>query len=115
MPKRPGRLCPRCGAIRHDDQCGQCGWKKKTYGWRADRERGTRQERGYDEAWLRLRVRKLAADPLCEVCLEKGVTEEAKQVHHVKKFSGRRDPLRLDVQNLQAVCVACHAELTREG
>lgn len=115
MPKRPGRLCPRCGRIRHDDHCENCGWRKQAWGWKSDRERGTRQQRGYDQAWLRLRARKLARNPLCEVCLAKGLTEEAKQVHHVKGFRGLRDPLRLAWSNLQSVCVACHEEMTREG
>ena len=115
MPRRPGRLCVRCGAIRHTDRCEACGWQKRKWGWKKDEDRGSRQERGYDQAWINLRLRKLARDPLCEVCEAQGITTAAAQVHHVQPFSGKRDPLRLQLGNLQAVCVACHARLSMEA
>ena len=62
-----------------------------------------------------MRLRKLVRNPLCEVCLAKGLTEEARQVHHIKAFKGLRDLLRLAWSNLQSVCVPCHKELTREA
>ncbi len=115
MPQRPGRLCPKCRAIRYGDRCEACGWEKKRWGWKPDRERGTRKQRGYDNTWLRLRLRKLARDPLCEVCLANGMTQEAEQVHHKVPFNGLRDPLRLQWANLESVCRACHAKMTAEA
>lgn len=115
MAKRPGRLCPRCRAIRHGDTCPACGWEKEKWGWKSDKQRGTRQQRGYDEAWLKLRVRKLARDPLCEVCLREGHTTAAEQVHHKVPFKGKTDPLRLQWDNLQSVCRPCHAKLSAEA
>ncbi len=105
MPTRPGRLCPRCRAIRHTDKCGACGWSLSTW---ANRARGSRHKRGYDARWVRLRIRKLARDPLCEVCRVAGRTTEATQVHHLKPFNGVNDPLRLQWDNLESICGECH-------
>jgi len=74
----------------------------------SDAQRGTRQERGYDKTWLRLRAAKLAEDPLCERCLAAGQTQEAHEVHHKIPFQGLDDPLRLDWDNLESLCRPCH-------
>ena len=103
MARRPGRLCPQCRAIRHADKCEACGWEKKRWGWK---DRGTRQQRGYDQAWLGLRTRKLARYPLCEVCEATGITTVATEVHHIVPFKGVRDPRRLQWDNLQSICRA---------
>ena len=115
MAKRPGRLCVRCRAIRHTDKCDACGWEKKKWGWDRNKDRGTRQERGYDQAWLNVRARKLARDPLCEVCLREGHTTAAEQVHHIQPFKGKGDVRRLQWTNLLSTCGECHARLTREA
>ena len=62
-----------------------------------------------------MRARKLAHDPLCEPCAAKGLTQEAEQVHHIKPFDGRSDPLRLQWMNLMSICRKCHDRLTREA
>ena len=85
---------------------------KTASNWRSDARRGTRQERGYDNLWLKLRAAKLAADPLCEDCLKQGRTQEAHEVHHIEAFEGLWDPLRLDWDNLASLCRPCHRAVT---
>ena len=78
----------------------------EVHGWVPDRDRGTRQERGYDKTWLKLRAMVLANEPLCRVC----GTAEAMHVDHIVPLS--RGGSRLDMDNLQPICVACHATKT---
>ena len=113
MPKKPPTLCrPPCPGLWNGERCTVCDRKPSQTGWADDKQRGTRQARGYDNDWLKLRARKLRDKPLCEVCEEAGKIVVATQVHHVKPFRGLRDPLRLDMRNLQSVCDACHGRLT---
>ncbi len=113
------KACPRplCPGYVIEGKCDTCEYdanaKRKRTGWQSDNERGTRQERGYDQAWLDLRARKLAHDPLCELQLE-GCRDFAEEVHHVVSFHGLHDPLRLDWDNLQSACKWCHGKVTRE-
>ena len=62
--------------------------------------------------WRKVRALKLARDPLCEDCLEHGVTEAATQVHHVEGLVKRAD-LAFVLENLASLCATCHA--TREA
>jgi len=48
--------------------------------------------------------------PLCEICLAKGISEPAVEVHH--RQSLRNGGARLDPDNLQALCVRCHRIIT---
>ena len=64
--------------------------------------------RGYDAAWRRLRLDHLAANPLCEKCRRGGRVTAATQVHHIRRFNGLDDPLRLDSRNLESICDPCH-------
>lgn len=85
---------------------------KPSGGWRG--QTGTRQQRGYDAAWDRLRLTILARDHhLCQVCLATGRPTSARTVDHIKpKAQGGTD----ESDNLRAICDACHAEkTTREG
>lgn len=58
-------------------------------------------------AWREVRAIKLSIQPMCEVCLEAGRLTEAKLVHHIVEV---RDDYsrRLDIDNLQSICQACH-------
>jgi len=113
MVRRARQICTRRGCRGLYDPatrtCTVCG-VRPTWRWRTDR--GTRTERGYDNAWLRLRNAKLHEDPLCEHCLARGETEEAVEVDHIRPFRGRDDPLRLDWANLQSLCAKCHKTKT---
>ncbi len=62
--------------------------------------------------WRRLRVMKLARDPLCEDCRAHGRGEPAVQVHHVEGLAERPD-LAFAWSNLASLCTRCHA--LREG
>lgn len=61
--------------------------------------------------WQSLRLRKLAMNPICEVCNK----VPAVAVHHVKQ--ARFNPeLHFDLENLQSICHSCHAaESAREA
>ena len=72
--------------------------------------RGTTSERGYNDAWPRLRAMHLADEPLCRPCLQSGRTTAATEVDHIVPFTGIHDPLRLDDSNLQSICRQCHRQ-----
>jgi 5-methylcytosine-specific restriction protein A len=81
-----------------------------------DREqrRGSREERGYDRRWQRVRLGFLQDHPLCVDCGAKGIVTVATDVHHVLKIADYPE-LRLDPRNLMALCHGCHAERTARG
>jgi 5-methylcytosine-specific restriction enzyme A len=86
---------------------GRCAKHAK----KANQQRGTTAERGYDHVWERLRLRKLRANPLCElnvICEGMFPENRATQVDHKIRISERPD-LRLEWTNLQSVCTPCHA------
>lgn len=75
------------------------------------RERGTRQQRGYDAAWQRVRLAHLAAEPLCRFCKRMGRITAATEVDHI--VSIREAPhLRLEDSNLRSLCKPCHSRRT---
>ncbi|MBL1219128.1 MAG: HNH endonuclease, partial [Planctomycetes bacterium] len=68
--------------------------------------------RGYDRTWRRLRRMYLARHPLCEHCLRYDDVTPATEVDHI--VSLRDGGERLDVNNLQSLCRACHARKTAQ-
>jgi len=79
-----------------------------------DRDRGTPQERGYDETWRKLRAYVLRREPLCRFCSERGRTTPATVVDHIVPIS-QAPELRLEPSNLRALCESCHnARTARE-
>jgi 5-methylcytosine-specific restriction endonuclease McrA len=74
------------------------------------KERGTRQERGYGAAWQRIRKLAIARDRgLCQTCLAKSKVTPFDEVDHIKpKAQGGTDNL----DNLQCICKPCHAVKT---
>jgi len=79
-------------------------------GWDDDRRRGNRHQRGYGNAWDKLRIRILGRDKyLCQPCKRKALLTTASQVDHiVSKAQGGTD----DPSNLQAICTTCHKAKT---
>lgn len=69
--------------------------------------------------WRALRARKLAAQPLCEECLKRGLYRQAEEVHHLRPIlSGHsqadRERLAFSPDNLESVCRECHLALHRK-
>jgi 5-methylcytosine-specific restriction enzyme A len=77
--------------------------------------RGSRHERGYGAAWVKLRGIVMERDGwLCQPCQRNGRVTEAAEVDHVlPKAKGGDD----DIDNLQAICTDCHKAktMTDEG
>lgn len=71
--------------------------------------RGTRQQRGYTDEWVRMARMYRAQHPVCEMCQDAPSVD----VDHVIPFTSLGDPLRTEWQNLQALCRACHNGKTR--
>lgn len=62
-------------------------------------------------AWRRLRRYKLSMFPLCERCLDRGLTVPAIDVHHIQEIDVRPE-LALDYNNLESLCKTCHSQET---
>lgn len=78
-------------------------------------DRPSREARGYDRTWRKLRLAILARDKyLCQICLQKGLLKIADAVDHKIPISQRPD-LRLDPDNLQACCTPCNSRKARAG
>lgn len=63
--------------------------------------------------WKKLRIAKLMKDPLCEMCLQKGIITAATDSHHKISFlstddSNKRLELAFDYDNLMSICKVCH-------
>lgn len=104
MPHAAPKPCPNHPAVLlgPNQKCPHC----PTHKWGNDRERGNRHERGYGNAWERLRAIVLARDNyLCQVCLEDYKITPATEVDHIipKSKGGTDDP-----DNLQSICTDCH-------
>lgn len=85
------------------------------------RERSKESDRRYNEQrperhkfyhskdWKALRRIKVAKNPVCERCLERGVITPTQIVHH--KITIEEDySKRLDLDNLESLCRRCHNE-----
>ena len=66
------------------------------------------------QRWLKVRLIKLRANPLCELCEAQGRTVLAEIVHHKREV---RDDVhaRLDLDNLQSQCSSCHSRLHKRS
>lgn len=69
--------------------------------------------------WLKLREAKLMNNPICELCLEKGIIKPAIDIHHRDSFMNYQGVMRLskayDYANLLSLCKECHSALHRHG
>lgn len=52
--------------------------------------------------------------PLCELCLAKGIIKPAEDIHHIDSFMNYTGTKRLakafDFNNLMSICKECHAK-----
>lgn len=112
MPNAAAKPCrhPGCGQLVRDGTSYCPAHKQARAGTFADRARGTRQQRGYGGAWDKLRVVVLQRDAgLCQPCRAAGHVAVATMVDHIQpKSKGGTD----DMDNLQAICRACHTRKT---
>jgi 5-methylcytosine-specific restriction enzyme A len=73
-----------------------------------DRTRPSSTERGYDQAWRKVRARFLERNPICAAL---GCTELATEVDHIYSIRERPE-LRLAEFNLRPSCKRHHSERT---
>ena len=66
--------------------------------------------RGYGGDWRKLRSVHLREHPLCEHCKRAGVATLATDVDHIRPIAAGGG--RLDRDNLQSLCKACHSRKT---
>lgn len=91
---------PGCGIATTDSRC-------PTHKWKGDVR--TTKQKGYSGArWARLRAHTLRKHPVCVMCRDR-VSVVAD--HVVPKKRGGKDEL----DNLQGLCLRCHATKTRRG
>jgi hypothetical protein len=57
-------------------------------------------------AWLRRRRLQLSHQPLCQMCMQRGVLTPAKVADHVEPHNGDWNKFRLGA--LQSLCFDCH-------
>lgn len=88
---------------------------KKKHNAPKQNKRKERQEIYQTTRWRQLRLAKLLASPLCEVCLQQDKVTPAVDVHHKISFLTAKDysnkmRLAYDYDNLMAICKTCHAK-----
>lgn len=121
MPSLPLRPCAHIGCrelIASGQRCPEHGGRSDEERRKRERKRDETRDRpdararGYDHAWMDCRKAYLAAHPWCEIrviCKDEPITHRlAQQVHH-KRSIEEAPELRLDWDNLQSVCLPCHA------
>lgn len=69
--------------------------------------------------WIELRIQKLRANPLCEVCEAQGYVVPAQAVHHRHPIEDSHSLQEMKHwafmwSNLQSVCNACHSRIHKE-
>lgn len=108
MPQRPPSACrrPGCPGLVRAGVCSVCGPLVRRARFEHDERRGTSKERGYDARWRKLRAAHMAAEPLCRMC-----GHLADLVDHIVPILD--GGAVLDDENLQSLCVACHASKTQ--
>ena len=126
MPKRPAKPCPGAGKYKGrcanlirtgNPVCNRClpyhiqatREKAREHNRGAKREydknRGTRQERGYNESHYRLKKMIFNDEGgLCRFCKEKNILKPAEELHHADGNSWNRER-----ENLIPLCKSCHS------
>ena len=101
--------------------------KKRNWRGVSDKVAKDKQEIYNSREWKELRIQKLRANPLCEQCIKDGeaagvpggYVRSATCVHHIvpietAKTKDEMKRLAFDVNNLRALCFACHARIHKE-
>jgi 5-methylcytosine-specific restriction protein A len=89
-------MCPRCGALeRAQGYCPACRRQRS-------RRRGTRQQQGYTDHWLRLRDAAIRAQPWCSQC---GTTHDLTGDHILPLSRGGIN----EPTNIRVLCRRCNS------
>lgn len=99
---------PGCPELTRSTRCPEHAAKRLALDVQ---ERGSSTDRGYDSVWRQLRDRYYQLHPDCEACAAGGLATPGQIVDHVTPHRGD-DVLRLDVRNLQTLCLSCHRRKT---
>ena len=105
MPTSPPRWCSRCNRA-HSGACPALIAARRGANRPPD-NRPDSTARGYDSTWERLSRMIRRERPICEHC---GVAP-SRMVDHIVPL--RAGGPRLELGNLQALCLPCHAAKTR--
>jgi len=96
--------------------------KQKKRNWRgvSDKVAKDKAEIYNSREWKELRIAKLRSTKgLCEECMKQGIVTSARCVHHVVPIETARTKdemkrLAFNVNNMRALCFACHAHIHKE-
>lgn len=114
MPRKPKQPCayPSCPELSDGRYC-----EKHRQKLDRDYNRYKRDEDSKvfynSRAWRGLAARQLKREPLCAECLRAGRITPAKIADHIKPI--REGGARLDKENLQSLCRACHNRKHGQG
>ena len=102
------KLCP-CGAVMdaRGKACDKCGRGKQ-------RASVSTTQAGYGWDWQQLRNRFIKEHPLCAECTKQNIATAAEEVHHMISIA-EAPWLRLEWNNLMALCVPCHRRIETIG
>jgi len=107
MPYKPKSPCcyPGCPALTNERFCDshrqQAAQEYNRYGRDEDCKRFYNSK-----AWRRLAREQLRREPLCAECLKAERVQRAEIADHIQPI--RNDGTRLDRENMQSLCRACH-------
>ena len=94
--------------------------KKRNWRGVSDKVAKDKSEIYNSSEWKELRIAKLrSTNGLCEECMKEGIATSARCVHHVVPIETARTKdemkrLAFDVNNLRALCFACHVRIHKE-
>ena len=108
MASKPPKACtyPMCSQVA--TQRGKCeSHQPKQI---VSMEKRTNDKFYSTSAWRNTRTRILYRDPLCVVCLDRGIYTDSEHVDHIIR-RGHCNPF--DLNNLAGMCHSCHSSKTR--
>ena len=111
MPLLPWRNCPvaGCPELVRSGRCEKHSKQQK----QAQAQRRHNDPRYNTMRWQRLRDAYRTRNPLCERCVERGITKAVDMVHHIRPISKGGDMWAW--YNLESICFECHGKAHGEG
>lgn len=107
MPRKPKQPCayPNCPELTEGRFCEKHRRQTNNAYNRYTRDEDSKAFYN-SKAWRRLSRLQLQREPLCADCLRAGRIHPAEIADHIKPI--RENGARLDMENLQSLCRACH-------